>query len=79
MIFIYSESPYGMMQPNKFLSKRIYGLEKLFEKFQEVFLLHDHLLYLSEMKEAFMSLFFGLKHLIKFLLMRTYGFDEDVV
>ena len=28
-IFIYSESPYGMMQPNKFLSKRIYGLEEV--------------------------------------------------
>ena len=32
------------------------GWKKL-EKFQEGCLLHDHLLYLSEMKEAFMSLF----------------------
>ena len=30
---------------------------KKLEKFQEGCLLHDHLLYLSEMKEAFMSLF----------------------
>ena len=55
--FIYSESPCCMMHPNKFLIKRIYWLEKLFEKFQEGCLVHDHLLYLSEMKEAFMSLF----------------------
>ena len=48
--FIYSESPCCMMHPNKFLLKRIYGLE-------EGCLLHDHLLYLSEMLEAFISLF----------------------
>ena len=33
------------------------GWKKLFEKFQEGRLVHDHLLYLSEMKEALMSLF----------------------
>ena len=31
--------------------------KKLFEKFQEGCLLHDHLWYLSGMKEAFQSLF----------------------
>ena len=30
------------------------GWKKLFEKIQEGCLVHDHLLYLSEMKEAFM-------------------------
>ena len=45
---------------------------KKFEKFQEDCLVHDHLLYPSEMKEAFLTLF-GLKHPVKFLLMRTYG------
>ena len=54
--FIYSESPCCIMHPNKFLLKRIYGWE-VFEKFQEGCLVHDHLLYLSEMKEAFISLF----------------------
>ena len=33
------------------------GWKKLFEKFQEGRLVQDHFLYLSEMKEAFMSLF----------------------
>ena len=33
------------------------GWKKLFEKFKDGYLFHDHLLYLSEMKEAFMSLF----------------------
>ena len=35
------------------------GWKKLFEKFQEGCLVHDHPLYLSEMKEAFMSIFFA--------------------
>ena len=30
---------------------------KFLEKFQEGCLVHDHLLYLSELKEAFISLF----------------------
>ena len=33
------------------------GWKKLFEKFQEGCLVHDHILYLSGMKEAYMSLF----------------------
>ena len=32
------------------------GWKKLLEKFQESCLGYDHLLYLSEMKEAFMSI-----------------------
>ena len=55
------------------------GWKKLFGKFQKGCLVHDHLLYLSEMKEAFMSRFFGLKHPITFLLIRTYGLEEDGV
>ena len=53
------------------------GWKKLFEKFQEGCLVHDHLLYLSGMKEAFPSLFLAWP--IKFLLMMTYGLEEDVV
>ena len=33
------------------------GWKKLFEKFQEGCLLHDHLLYVSGMKEAYLSAF----------------------
>ena len=33
------------------------GWKKLFEKFQEGCLMHDHLWYLSGMKEAFPGLF----------------------
>ena len=43
--------------PISICSREYMGWKKLFEKFQEGCLLHDHLLYLSEMKEAFMSLF----------------------
>ena len=58
MIFILSESPFCKMHHNKFLLKGIYGLEEVVcEKFQEGCLVHDHLLYLSEIKEAFMRLF----------------------
>ena len=53
--------------------------KKLFEKFQEGCLLHDHLWYLSGMKEAFQSLFFYLTYPIKFLPMRTHGLEEDFV
>ena len=74
--FIYSEYPCCI--PISFCSREYMGWKKLFEKFQECRLVHDHLLYLSEMKEAFMSLF-GLKHPIKFLLMRKYGLEEDNV
>ena len=40
-----------------FCSREYMGWKKLFEKFQEGCLVHDHLLYLSEIKEAFMRLF----------------------
>ena len=53
--------------------------KKLFESFHEGCLVHDHLWYLSGMKEAFQSLFLYLTHPIKFLPMRTYGLEEDVV
>ena len=52
--FIYSESPCCI--PISFCSREYMGWKKLFEKFQEGCLLHDHLLYTSEMKEAFISL-----------------------
>ena len=42
--------------PISFCSREYMG-QKIFEKFQKGCLVHDHLLYLSEMKEAFMSLF----------------------
>ena len=44
----------------KFLLKRIYGLEDV-EEFQDGCLVHDHLLYLSGMKEPFLSLFLALR------------------
>ena len=43
--------------PLSFCSREYVGWKKLFEKFQEDCLVHDHLLYLSGMKEAFLSLF----------------------
>ena len=43
--------------------------KKFFEKFQEGCLLHDHLWYLSGMKEEFQSLFY-LTYPMKFLPMR---------
>ena len=52
--------------------------KKLFEKFQEGCLVHANRLYLRGMKEAFESRF-GLTHPINFLLMRTYGLEEDAV
>ena len=42
--------------PISFSSREYMGWKKLFEKFQEGCLVHDHLLYVSEMKEAFMSI-----------------------
>ena len=56
---IYFESPCFIMNPYKFLRKTIYGWKKLFEKFKEGCLVHDHLLNLSRMKEAILSLFFA--------------------
>ena len=54
------------------------GWKELFEKFQEGCLVHDHLGYLRGIKEAFLSLL-DLTYLIKFLLLRRYGLEEDVV
>ena len=45
------------MPPIKFLLKIIYGFEEVVWKFQEGCLVQDYLLYLSGMKEAFLSLF----------------------
>ena len=52
--FIHSESPCCI--PISFCSREYMGWKMLFEKFQEGCLLHGHLLYISEMKEAFISL-----------------------
>ena len=60
--------------PSGFCSREYKGWKKLFEKFQEGCLVHDHLWYLSGMKEAF-----GLTNPIKFLLIRTYSLEEEVV
>ena len=46
-----------MMPPIKFLLKRVYELEEVVWKVQEDCLVHDHRLYLSGMKEAFLSHF----------------------
>ena len=54
--FIYSESPCCKMHPNKFLQENLL-VGRLFEKLQEGCLVHDHLLYLSGILEAFKSLF----------------------
>ena len=47
------------MNPYEFLRNTIYGWKTLFEKFKEGCLVHEHLLNLSRMKEAIMSLFFA--------------------
>ena len=52
------------------------GWKKLFEKFQEGCLAHDHLWYLSGMSIS--KDLFGLTYPIKFFPKRTYG-SEDVV
>ena len=51
------------MMPETFhqvLLKRIYGLEDV-EEIQDGCLVHDHLLYLSGMKESFLSLLLALR------------------
>ena len=55
------------------------GWKKLFEKFHEGCLVHANLLYLRGMKEASYESFFGLRHSINCLLMRTYGLEEYAV
>ena len=76
--FTYSESPRCMMPSIRFHPREYIGWKKLFEEFQEGCLVHYYLLYLSGMKDVFLSLF-GLTNPIKFLLKRTYGLEEDVV
>ena len=71
---IYSGSPCSIMNPYIFLRKLICGWKKLFEKFKVGCLVQDHLLNLSSMKEAVFE-----THPTKFLLMKTYGSEEDVV
>ena len=77
--FIYLSLHIAWCLPSSFYSRENMCWKKFFEKFQEGCLLHDHLWYLSGIKEAFQSLFFYLIHPIKFLPMRTYGLEEDFV
>ena len=55
-----SESPWCLKPSIKFLLKRIYGLEDV-EEIQDGCLVQDHLLYLSGMKEPFLSLLLALR------------------
>ena len=67
------------MHPNKFLLKRIYGLEEVVWKIlRRLFIAWPSFVSKWNERSIYESLF-GLKHPIKFLLMRTYGFEEDVV
>ena len=76
--FIYSESQCCMMPPIKFLLKRICGLEGVVWKIPRR-LFGAWPSFVSEWNERSISeSIFGLKHQIKFLLMRTYGLEEDV-
>ena len=79
MIFTYSESPCCMMHPNKFLLKRIYGLEKVVWKIPKM-LFSAWPSFVSKWNErSIYESFFGLKHPITFLLIRTYSLEEDGV
>ena len=53
--FIYSSLHVAWCLPSSFCSRENIFWKKLFENFQEGCLLHDHLWYLSGMKEAFQS------------------------
>ena len=67
------------MHPNKFLLKRIYGLEEVVWKIPRR-LLRAWSSFVSKWNERSIYEYrFALKHPIKFLLMRTYGLEEDVV
>ena len=67
------------MHPNKFLLKRIYGLEEVVWKIPRR-LFSAWSSFVSKWNErSIYEYLFGLKHPIKFLLMRTYGLEEDVV
>ena len=58
-ILAISESPCCRKPSIKFLLKRISGLEDV-EEFQDGCLVYDHCLYLSGMKESFLSLLLAL-------------------
>ena len=76
--FIYSEYPCCMMHP-KFLLKRIYGLEEVVWKIpKRLFIAWPYFVSKWNERSIYESLF-GLKHPIKFLLMRTYSLEEDNV
>ena len=76
--FIYSESPCCMMHPNKFLLKRIYGWEVFGKIPRRLFSAWSSFVSKWNERSIYQSLF-GLKHPIKFLLMRTYRLEEDFV
>ena len=60
VILAISESPWCQKLSIKFLHKRIYGLEDV-EEFQYGCEVHDHLVYLSGMKESFLILLLALR------------------
>ena len=60
VILAISESPWCRKPSIKLLLKRIYGLKDV-EEFQDGCLAHDHLLYLSGMKESFRNLLLALR------------------
>ena len=60
VILVIFEFPFCPKPSIKFLLKRIYGLEDA-EEFRDGCLVHDHLLYLSGMKESFLSLLLALR------------------
>ena len=67
------------MHPNKFLLKRIYGLEEVVWKIPRR-LFSAWPSFVSELNErSIYESLCGLKHPIKFLLIRTYSLKEDVV
>ena len=79
MIFTYSESPCCMMHPKNFLLKRIYGLEEVVWKIPKR-LFSAWPSFVSKWNErSIYESFFGLKPPITFLLIRTYGLEEDGV
>ena len=67
------------MHPNKFLLKRIYGLEKVVWKIPKR-LFSAWPSFVSKWNErSIYESFFGLKHPITFLLIKTYSLEEDGV
>ena len=64
--------------PIKFLLKRIYGLDEVVLKFHEGCLLPWPSWISERNKRSISKSLFGQIYLIKFLLLRTYGLEEDV-